>query len=160
MKYLFLDIDGVLNTPTSKARCGQYVGIDSAKVLLLKYIVEQTGALIILNSTWKTNWEKDPAHKSKQDNMANYLDRKLWFADLAVSDKTPDVADGQYLSRGEGIVEFLNAREWESFVILDDLQFDYDGCGLTDYFVKTDINVGLTEELAKKAIEILLGEQQ
>ena len=53
MKYLFLDIDGVLNTPTSKERCGQYVGIDSAKVLLLKYIVEETGALIILTSTWK-----------------------------------------------------------------------------------------------------------
>lgn len=159
MRYLFLDIDGVLNTPGSKARCGKYVGIDSAKVLLLKYIVGQTGALIILNSTWKTNWEKNPAHKSNQDNIANYLDRKLWLADLAVSDKTPDVADGQYLSRGEGIVEFLNAREWGSFVILDDLQFDYDGCGLTDNFVKTDKDVGLTEELAKKAIEILLRDE-
>lgn len=160
MKYLFLDIDGVLNTPASQARCGQYIGIDCEKVLLLKHIIEETGAKIVLHSTWKEHWEKEHARKHLQDDLANYLDRKLWAAGLCAADKTPDRADGRYLSRGEGIAEYLNARSWESFVILDDLQFDYDSCGLTDYFVKTDEDTGLTAELAEKAIKILMREKQ
>ena len=160
MKYLFLDIDGVLNTPASKARCGYYIGIDNAKVLLLRHIIEETGAEIVLHSTWKENWEKDPLRKRMQDELANYLDKKLRAAGLVAMDKTPDYADGRYLSRGEGIVEFLHARPWESFVILDDLQFDYDSCGLTAYFVKTDEKFGLTAELAEKAIGIFMRGKQ
>ena len=52
---------------------------------------------------------------------------------------------------------FPDAHKCESFVILDDLQFDYDGCGLTDNPVKTDEAAGLTAGLAEKAIEILGG---
>ena len=161
MKYLFLDVDGVLNTPTSRSRrCGHYIGIDNAKVLLLKHIIEETGALIVLHSTWKEFWEKEKHRKWMQDEFAIYLDKKLRAAGLAAVDKTPDFADRRRLSRGEGIAEFLNARSWESFVILDDLQFDYDGCGLTDYFVKTNEKIGLTFELAEKAIEILMRGKQ
>ena len=161
MKYLFLDVDGVLNTPTSKSRCaGHYIGIDNARVLLLKHIIEETGAEIVLHSSWKEFWEKEAHRKWMQDEFAIYLDKKLRAAELVAVDKTPDFADGRYLSRGEGIAEFLNARSWESFVILDDLQFDYDSCGLTDHFVKTDKNSGLTEELAEKAIQILMREKQ
>ena len=44
----------------------------------------------------------------------------------------------------------------EKYVILDDYQFDYDSCGLTENYVKTDNkDGGLTEELSQKAIEIL-----
>ncbi len=32
MKAIFLDIDGVLNTPSSESRCGEYIGIDDEKV--------------------------------------------------------------------------------------------------------------------------------
>ncbi len=155
MKYLFLDVDGVLNTPSTRAHCGPYIGIDDAKVRILKNIIEQTGAVIILHSTWKKFWKKPP-EKYMQDGLADYLDKKLRTAGLVIADKTPDYDDEKrFLSRGEGIVEYLNARAWESFVILDDLQFDYDGCGLTDYFVKTELKRGLTEELAGKAVRIL-----
>lgn len=36
MKVIFLDIDGVLNTPSSESRCGEYIGIDDEKVEKLK----------------------------------------------------------------------------------------------------------------------------
>ena len=116
--------------------------------------------MIVLHSTWKEFWEKEKHRKWMQDEFAIYLDKKLRAAGLAAVDKTPDFADRRRLSRGEGIAEFLNARSWESFVILDDLQFDYDGCGLTDYFVKTNEKIGLTFELAEKAIEILMRGKQ
>ena len=48
-KVIFLDVDGVLNDMNSKSRVSpMIVGIDKAHVRLLKYIVDQTGAGIVL----------------------------------------------------------------------------------------------------------------
>lgn len=154
MKVVFLDIDGVLNCEGSRSRCVGYRGIDDKKVENLAKIVKATGAEIVLISTWKDDWRKtDKAH---QGMMANYLDKKLKKQGLTALDKTRDYVSERYLSRGEGILEYLTCHEVESYVVLDDFQFDYDSCGLMGNYVKTDnYNGGLTEELAEKAIGIL-----
>lgn len=152
MKVIFLDIDGVLNCPDTADRCGNYVGIDDGKVKLLKNIVEQTGAKIVLVSTWKEDWEKG----KNTGFMADYLDDKMLSHGLSVYDKTANKAEGCFLSRGEGILDYIVSRKVQNYVILDDCQFDYDGCSLTDNFVKTNFEVGLTEVLAEMAIDILL----
>lgn len=157
MKILFLDIDGVLNCKSSRSRCGKYIGIDNNKLSLLKDIIDRTGAVIVLISTWKYGWQKLKANKYKQDELANYLDKKFKKFGLEVYDKTPDKVADCYLSRGEGVLHFLNGSGAEGYVILDNFQFDYDGCGLTDNYVKTDNSIGLTHENANKAIEILNG---
>lgn len=157
MKIIFLDIDGVLNCRTSRSRCGKYIGIDTDKLLRLKKIVDSTGAKIVLVSTWKYGWQKLPMCKQLQDELANYLDKRFESVNLEVYDKTFDNSEKGHLSRGEGIVYYLDGKSVERFVILDDFQFDYDGCGLTDYYVKTDNSVGLTDENVLKAIEILQG---
>lgn len=77
MKVIFLDIDGVLNTPSSESRCGEYIGIDDEKVKKLKQIIEATKAEIVLISTWKKYWRKEEKLKPLQDYSANYLDEKL-----------------------------------------------------------------------------------
>ena len=156
MKVIFLDIDGVLNEENSRSRCCGYKGIDDKKVGNLAKIVKATGAEIVLISTWKDDWRK--TDKRHQGMMANYLDRKLAKQGLTVWDKTESVdkSSGFHLSRGEGILQYLSTHSVEKYVILDDFQFDYDGCGLTENYVKTDYeNGGLTEELAGKAIEVL-----
>lgn len=154
MKIIFLDIDGVLNCENSRSCCGEYRGIDDKKAKNLAKIVEKTGAKIVLISTWKEGWYK--IDKKYQDILANYLDKKMKKQGLIIFDKTLDYSGGQYLSRGEGILEYLSRAHAKNYVILDDLQFDYDGCGLTNNFVKTNnIRDGLTEILADKAIEIL-----
>lgn len=155
MKIIFLDVDGVLNTPSSRSRCGGHAGIDRDKLLRLKTIVDKTNARIVLISTWKAGWEREQKHKFKQDIYARYLDEKFKHTGLAVYDKTPDRAEGIYLSRGEGILEFMDCKTIESFVILDDYQFDYDGCGLTDNFERINHNVGLTDGDAVFIIEKL-----
>lgn len=43
----------------------------------------------------------------------------------------------------------------ENYIILDDCQFDYDGCGIADKLVKTNQTEGLTEKEVKKTCEIL-----
>ena len=161
MKIIFLDIDGVLNEEKSRSRCLGYRGIDDKKVENLAKIVKATGAKIVLISTWKDDWRK--TDKTHQGMMANYLDKKLKKQGLTILDKTESVdkASGFHLSRGEGILEYLSTHTVEKYVILDDYQFDYDGCGLTENYVKTDEQKGgLTDELSQKAIEILNGAKQ
>lgn len=156
MKVIFLDVDGVLNEEKSRSRCVGYKGIDDKKAEMLAKIVKATDGKIVLISTWKEGWRKtDKAH---QGILANYLDKKLKKQGVTVFDKTRDSADGIYFSRGEGILDFLQRCKAERYVILDDYQYDYDSCGLTEYHIKTDAYAGgLTETLANKAIEILNG---
>ena len=155
MKVIFLDIDGVLNEEKSRSRCCGYLGIDDKKAKNLAKIVEETNAKIVLISTWKDDWRKtDKAH---QGIMANYLDKKLKKQGLVVLDKTKSIDEnGFHFSRGEGILQYLADNKVEKYVILDDYQFDYDSCGLSDYYIKTDAyNGGLTKELVGRAIQIL-----
>ena len=155
MKIIFLDIDGVLNEEKSRSRCLGYKGIDDKKVENLANIVKATNAKIVLISTWKDDWRK--TYKAHQGMMANYLDRKLKKQGLVILDKTKSIdKNGFHFSRGEGILQYLADNKVEKFVILDDYQFDYDSCGLSDYYIKTDAyNGGLTEELVGRAIQIL-----
>lgn len=156
MKVIFLDIDGVLNTPSSESRCGEYIGIDDEKVEKLKKIVEKTKAEIVLISTWKKYWRKEEKLKPLQDYSATYLDEKLAKQGLKAIDKTKDKADGRYLPRGEGILEYVCRNNVENYIILDDCQFDYDGCDLTDCLIKTKQTEGLTKAQVENACEILL----
>lgn len=160
MKVIFLDIDGVLNTPSSESRCGEYIGIDDDKVERLKKIVDKTKAEIVLISTWKKYWRKEEKLKPLQDYSANYLDEKLAKQGLKATDKTKDKSDGRYLSRGEGILEYVYRNNVENYVILDDCQFDYDGCDLTGNFIKTNQTEGLTDTHIERCAESLRGDQK
>lgn len=155
-RVIFIDIDGVFNTPYSFDYCGKYVGIDDDKVRRLCNIVCRTDAQIVLVSDWKDGWVRDKKLKSQQDPTATYLDKKFAKFGLEITDKTKDMSDGVRLSRGEGIVEYIHNNNVKSFVILDDLQFDYDDCNLTDFFIKTNPQIGLTNKQVEKACEILL----
>ena len=161
MKAIFLDIDGVLNEEKSRSSCCGYRGIDDKKVEILAKIVKETGARLVLTSTWKNHWR--PFYKEFQGFLGNYLDRKMKKQGLRIYSKvaSKDRRTGVYYSRGESILHYLSRNNVEEFVILDDYQYDYDRCGLTDYHVKTDNdNGGLTEALAVQAIAILNGEKQ
>lgn len=155
---IFLDVDGVLNCNTTIDRCDGYIGIEDQKVSYLKEIVEATKAKIVLVSSWKEFWHRNPSNKLFQDNLANYLDNKLAKQGLKIVDKTYD-AYGP-INRGEGVLDYLwllKRREVEvnNYVILDDLPFDYLKTKLTKKLIKTNPKKGLQPKHVKKAIEIL-----
>ena len=158
IKLIFLDVDGVLNCSSTKDRCGRYVGIDSEKAVLLKKLVEKTNARIILISTWKEWWYKEPHLKDKQDILANYLDNKFAEQGLKISDKADDYHS---FGRGDGILKYLRKLgklgiNVEKFVIFDDETFDYKPMKLTRYLVRTSYDKkGLEDKHIKKALEIL-----
>lgn len=150
MKVIFLDIDGVLNCQNSQSRCGGYIGIDNDKVKRLRKIVEATNARIVLVSSWKSRWERE--YKDDQNELANYLDRKLKRERLYILDKTKD----SVWNRGEGIIWWVGTHNVENFIILDDEEFDYADCGIISRLVKTSFyGDGLRDEHVELAIDLL-----
>ena len=156
LKLLFLDIDGVLNSSTTKEKINFHTGIDDEKLLLLKKIIDKTDANIILTSSWKLNWFYDPGDKVKQDDFTNYLDEKMNKYGLFPVDKT----EGNSFFRGAEIIEYLRVLKkcgfgFNKFVILDDNIFDFIETKLDKYLVKVDYKTGLTYDNVIEAIKKL-----
>ena len=152
MKVVFLDIDGVLNSTgfLLEARKKSFFEkdvdeIDPTRVALLNKIVEQTGAVIVISSSWR--------------NILCLADlrellRRRGFTGKVIS-QTPSLNFPGRV-RGDEIQAFLDERRgWRpvlDFVILDD---DSDMGELSFYLVKTDPAVGLTEADVARAVVLL-----
>lgn len=164
-KIIFLDVDGVLNSQSyyiewmsrNRSRVGvdddSEKEIDESCVKNLKEIVDKTGAVIVLSSTWRNMRD---VYK-----LAIHLNKTLAKYGLHISDKTPWL----HGNRPEEIKLWLDdymfkGNEVKSFVILDD-DFsidDYKEYGLENNVVKTSFyeeNGGLREEHVEKVISIL-----
>ena len=151
---IFLDIDGVLNCRTTTDECDGIRGIEDAKVLLLKTLVNKTKAKIVLISSWRLYWYKEEHLKKKQDNLANYLDQKMTKFELEIYGK----ASGEIFNRGEAALEYIERLNHKGikvnkYVILDDTSDDYLSASLTNNLIKTDFEKG---GLQKKHIELAL----
>lgn len=155
MRIIFLDIDGVLNCSDSKSRCGSFIGIDNKKVKLLKQIVYETGAKIVLSSSWRIGWDKN---SELCDSHGVYLNNKLRKSNLFILDRTKSLS-----YRGEEIKQWIDSHNVEEWVVLDDEIFrDYKELGILEHLVKTtfyDEGGGLRDEHVKQAIKILKGEK-
>jgi hypothetical protein len=157
LKIIFLDIDGVLNCSTTKDKCLFYTGVEDKKIGYLKQIVDATKAKIVLVSTWRYTWYKEPNLKSQQDELATYLDDRLAKQDLSIFDKIDDEA----INRGEGILDYISKLKQQDidvddFAILDDEFSDYMSARLLRYLVQTSYKAGgLKQKHISKAIDIL-----
>jgi hypothetical protein len=164
-KYLFLDIDGVLNsvrymTATTDAilkaetKDDQALSwLDPEAIALVNRIVNETGCEVILSSSWRI------VHRMSE--VTEYLAKK--GAAFTLSGRTPHgvvTEDGNTCwHRGAEIRYWLEANAKHPFVfaILDDDRFD-----IIDYFpvqfVNTHGDSGITEADALKVISILNSE--
>lgn len=154
MKIIFLDIDGVLNSRAydRKRNWNEQTDIDETRLPLIKQIVDATNAKIVLSSTWREHWDRQPS-RCKEDGR--YINKTFSKYGLTVFDKTPNL--GIHALRSDEIRKWLNdCKEYiESFVILDDYRYGWGD--LSDNFVKTEPNfrMGIEEEHVERAIEIL-----
>ncbi len=145
-KIIFLDIDGVICVNWTEYVDQYGHGFDAAYVDNLAEIIKQTGAKIVISSTWR---------KSGLSEMkAMWLHRKL-------PGEVIDVTPVLWVKRGEEIAEYLRENPCDKYVIIDD---DTDFLPeQKPFFVRTSINqhtgafkgTGLTKECADMAIEIL-----
>ena len=159
MKIIFLDIDGVLNSReyfNSIPRGVLYQEIDETKVELLKQIIDQTQAEIVLSSTWRGL--KDMGEMNQPHPMYTYLIETLAKYSLSIMSHTPVIGEKRPLE----IYTWLNNRvdTIEEFVILDDDwgKDDYRPYGLESHLIKTSFygeNGGLQPQDVERVINML-----
>lgn len=130
MRVLFLDIDGVLNNPNTKERCGHYRGVDRALAKRLTDWLKTTDVQIVLSSTWRK------ATAFMPDAWPHLNEAGIHWIDV-----TPDL--GGYHSRELEIEAWLAKNPVDSYAILDDIPVFLPH--QMPRFVNTDEMVGLTE---------------
>ena len=162
-KVIFLDIDGVLNTKwwytqmdrnTPKDKYGY--AFDPKAVANLRRIVEETGAIIVISSSWKC---MGLSQMEEMWDVRNLPGKIVGITPNSVSDELLVNADIDSIElfhiRGEEIKEWLtrHGRHVSHYVIIDDM--DNMLPEQQSIFVQTNPEVGITEDDANKAIAIL-----
>lgn len=154
MKCLFLDIDGVLNSTedwieakilTHPFNHGVNM-LNRAKLAMLVHIVKETGAKLVLSSTWRL-------HYSNEEMLDMFCERGCHqiTEDILIDQTPPPKLSG---IRGDDIASWLAQHpEVTQYVILDDNSDFYQHQKL--YHVKTDTYVGLTFYQMKECIRLL-----
>lgn len=141
MKVIFLDVDGVLNS----AQDGYSIRLKTDSHLkLLQYIVKETGAKIVLSSSWRIGFT--PASKNLLARFKEY--------GLEIMDCTPELSG---TCRGDEIRkwldEFKTEYDVEQFAILDD---EANMAEFTETnLIQTDTNAGLQKADAVQCIRWL-----
>ena len=142
-KIIFLDIDGVVTSSKSRyafsKECFDALG----------RILDETGAKIVISSSWR--WDNDVARTIKSLTDSSHMlvgDNPFPFPEKIVG-VTPRIGE-----RGIEIACYLESHPCDRFAILDDDEFD-----ILKYYEKNffhiDSNFGLTEEDANRIIKFL-----
>lgn len=156
MKIIFLDIDGVLNSTEFYENQAdddlRKNPFDRRCVAALKEIVDATQAKIVLTSSWRGGWDKDPARCHLEGQLLNELFAEYGFS---VYDKTASLRSGR---RPMEIKQYLETSGSEviTYVIIDDNDFGWKEFNMDSKVVMTDFQKGgLNSEHARQAIKIL-----
>jgi HAD domain in Swiss Army Knife RNA repair proteins len=160
VRTLFLDIDGVLNShkyfiATMEERKEKAWDLDQDDrweamldpecVARLDRIVRETGAQVVISSTWRilNPYERVEAFLRTKGFTGKVIGATTTSYGLVHDRKT---------ERGDQIAHWLAHTPAESFIILDD---DSDMAGVSHRHIKTTYDTGLTDEQADKAIAML-----
>lgn len=165
MNIVFLDIDGVLNSMPyfESIKCKRdsiHNEIDESKLPLLKRIVEENNAYIVLSSTWR---DLDHEEESNCYAMRQYLVNSLARYDMKIISKTPLIAQKRPLEIKTWLDNRVDKENIKWISIEDDYsEEDYKEFGICGHLVHTkfftyDINEGGLQEkhveLAKQLFE-------
>lgn len=144
MKIIFLDIDGVVNCAKTRLVHEGFIDIDPAKAELVKQLIKNTGAKVVLSSTWRLS---ESSRERVKELVTDFIDVTPRFHfDHIRGDR-----------RGEEVADWLSRHpEVTRYAILDD---DNDFLPGQPLF-KSTWQDGLTEEIAKLAEDYLNSEME
>jgi len=156
-KYLFLDIDGVLNghewNETSESST-----IKLSNVLNLNLVIEKTKCKIILHSAWRYMIHgKDMTIRGFEYLLRTHgVTSNLYIDGITASDETISKREIQIEEYIRYLKEESYIKEQKfSYAIVDDLPLFFTESEVQDRFVRTDGKFGMSLFDAKKLIEIL-----
>ena len=129
--------------------------IDYKRVCMLKQLIDDTGAKVVLSSGWRGGWAYRDIGETSISNSSVYLFNRLekYFQQCGIEfyDKTKVLG----VERGKEIMSWLaNCQEpIESFVAFDDIDYDMGAVG--DNFICTSMKTGLLPCHIERARQIL-----
>ena len=156
MKALFLDIDGVIATPTSM-RKNYLLGVepeeqryDTLSLMYVGRLVKLTGARVVLSSTWREDLDtKDPTLHAIIYNLL----RQLEEVGAPLFDVTPRILGAD---RSAEIAAWLDENPCEAWAILDDLaRFDQRPDVCEGHLVRIADSEGIRHEHYLQALDAL-----
>lgn len=156
MKALFLDIDGVIATPTSM-RNNRRRGLepheyryDSMSLMYVGQLVARTGATVVLSSTWREDLDtNDPYLGAIMGNLCDQLAQ----VGAPIADVTPKVLGGD---RSAEVAAWLDDHPCEAWVIIDDrARFDQRPDVCDGHLVIIEDSEGIRHQHFVRALEIL-----
>jgi len=155
MKVIFLDVDGVLNAAEDKDQA-----IDRHAVGILKRVIDETGAEVVLSSGWRFWFDDD---MEPREGQAQCLCGILNEYGITLLDKTPDFSTEEIReTRTFSHVKAQEIRAWlkahpqtEEYVVLDDLDLRDDE--VNAHRICVNGRVSLTDADARCAVEMLNG---
>lgn len=150
IKYIFLDVDGVLNSEdwykyywdnNLNYTTNDY-DIDFRAIERINKLIDETGAEIVFSSSWRFTMH-DSVERLYRAGLKYKITKKISGCEFGQNSP----------KRGNLIDEFLKKHKCDAYVIIDDdkdiLESQWDN------FIYVDRFVGYTEENLKKSIEIL-----
>ncbi len=154
-KILFLDFDGVLNSKAWIKTPDKYLKspIEPCKMNLLKRIISETNAKIVLTTSWREFWQFDKKHTNK---TGEYIDKIFERYGLSVFSKTPDIS---FFERDKEVDFWLKdhySQNVKSFCVLDDVEELFqNNLVIKKHLILTNPNEGISENDVSKAIKML-----
>ena len=145
MKYLFLDIDGVISVYDS------HWTLSNEKIQHIKNIIDNTKAKIVITSSWKVGYDNISDFINNHFKLKNPSDLLMWLK-LNIY----DITDNQGPLRGDEIKRYLTTHDdVENYVIIDDDSDMLDE--QLNNFIQTDTYEGITIREEKMCINLLNG---
>lgn len=177
-KLIFLDIDGVLNN--SKSDLSQLYVIDDDLIKILKDIVNQTGANLVLSTTWRytTNTRELLKKYLKENDIPCYISCTPNFGTNRVdeilcwlNENTDFVCPENPEFEGLSLEQSKNLNDLPQtelklvtklfnviFIVLDDMDLTKEGNNFSyigDRFIHINKKIGITRDNADLAIKLL-----
>jgi hypothetical protein len=166
IKFLFLDIDGVLNSNIYMSSEGylseceslgivpggrnviekaHHLHIDPSAIKLINILVERSEAQVIISSTWRNKYSLAELNILLQKRGATFQASGVTPAKMSWRPRGMDIAEYLANQKQKGIVP-------DAFVILDDID---EFSKLRNHFVQTSEEEGVTQEDIAQALKIL-----
>lgn len=174
MNYIFLDIDGVLNSNRFLLSYKDTKGLINKKcVSLLAKLVKKFNAKVILSSAWKAGFDDNMQPRlltikdedgTEHETKSSKLFSMLKEAGVVLCGKTSSVNEGIHWSRPTEIYNYVKdyLTPEDNYVILDDEDVVGEAhpdiiSELAPHFVRTDfIKNGFDKEAFKRAEKIFI----
>lgn len=158
VKFIFLDVDGVINSREwdrfyieNNFKYNPYIDpdIDFRAVERINKLVEATGAEIILSSSWRF-YLNETVIRLSNSGLKYPIKDIIEGEECIYNENWPNL---KHPTRGDLIHNYIKHHPCDAYIILDDID---DMTSEQKYhFIQTKCNAGFTDKDLEKAIKIL-----